>query len=271
MTINRERIAFIGGGVMGETVLAALIAGGFPTEQLIVSSPRATRLDYLAERYGVSVNTDNSVAAAGSGVVVIATKPHQVLDVLAEIRGVLESGALVISLAAGVTIEKLEDALPAATPVIRVMPNTPAKVGAGMSAISPGLYATDVEVNVAHTIMAACGEVIVIDEKYQNALTAVSGSGPAYIFLVAQAMIDAGVQLGLTRQIATKLTEQTMLGAARLMLETGEHPTVLKEMVTSPGGTTAQALSVLESYQLRTAFTEAMQACYEKAVELGQL
>ncbi|MDR0435414.1 MAG: pyrroline-5-carboxylate reductase [Propionibacteriaceae bacterium] len=270
MGLSGERVAFIGGGVMGETVLAALVAGGFPAVRLIVSGPHPEKLTRFTERYGVATTTDNKAAARESDVVILATKPYQVLGVLAEIGGQLKPGALVISLAAGLTTEKLERALPEGTPVIRVMPNTPSQVGAGMSAISPGGHATDAEVTIARTIMEACGEVVIIDEKYQDAVTAVSGSGPAYIFLVAQAMIDAGVRLGLTRQLATQLTEQTILGAARLMLETGEHPTVLKEMVTSPGGTTAQALGVLEAYELRTAFTEAMQACYEKSIELGR-
>jgi pyrroline-5-carboxylate reductase len=255
---------------MGETVLSALVKGGFPAEQLIVSDPSEPKLALLAKRYGVETTSDNTVAAAGADVVIVVTKPYQVVGVLREIEAQLRPDTLLVSLAAGLTTKTLEAAVPDGTAVVRVMPNTPARVGAGMSAISPGSHASAADVALVQGIMAACGEVLVIEEKYQDAVTAVSGSGPAYFFLVAQAMIDAGVQLGLTRAIATGLTEQTMLGAARLLLETGEHPTVLKELVTSPGGTTAQALSVLESYELRTAFTEAMKACYEKSIEMGK-
>jgi pyrroline-5-carboxylate reductase len=262
-------IAFVGGGVMGETVLSGLVKAGFPATRIRVSDARPARVQELAERHGVVAAATNETCVTGAEVVVIAVKPYQVIDVLDDLRDDLTPTAVIISVAAGISTQRMQSELNSGHRVVRVMPNTPAKVGAGMATISAGAEADEDAVSIAQAIANAVGKSVVIPEALQDAATALHGSGPAYLFLVAQAMIDAGVQLGLTRDIATELTTHTLIGSGRLLLETGVHPTVAKEQVTSPGGTTAAALAQLEAYGVRTAFTQAIIACSEKSKELG--
>jgi len=263
-------IAIIGGGVMGETMVSGLIAAGVAPHRLRVADPDEARLGALQERYGVATAASNGDAVFEAAIVLLVVKPRMILSVLVEIADVLEPDTLVISLAAGVELAKLQGALKSGSPVVRVMPNTPAKVRAGMSAICPGRHVSADQVALVQTLMGAVGSVVLVDEHDFDAVTAVSGSGPAYVFLVAEAMADAGVELGLTRDVATALAVQTMVGSAQLMAQTGVHPAVLRNQVTSPGGTTAAALAQLEAHGLRAAFADAMRACVARSVAMGQ-
>jgi pyrroline-5-carboxylate reductase len=189
--------------------------------------------------------------------------------VVEEIAGSVKPGALVVSLAAGITTEFLEQRLPAGTPVVRVMPNTPALVDEGMAAISAGAHCDDQHLSHAESLLSAVGKVVQVAEKHQDAVTAISGSGPAYIFYVTEAMIEAGVFLGLPRTTATELVVQTLYGAATMLRETGDHPSVLRENVTSPGGTTVAALRTLDDHKVRAAFISALEAARDRSHELA--
>ncbi|MEQ3550402.1 pyrroline-5-carboxylate reductase [Pseudonocardia nematodicida] len=263
------RIAVLGGGRIGEALLGGLLAAGRDAGDLVVAEKVATRAEELSGRLGIAAAAPAD-AVRGAGTVVVAVKPQDVVALLGEIAPVLADGALVISLCAGVPTSLFEGALPDGTPVVRVMPNTPMLLGAAMCAISPGAAATPDHLAETETLLETVGSVLRIDESKQDAATAVSGSGPAYFFLVAEAMIEAAVALGLTRPAATELTVQTVLGAARMLRETGEHPAVLRENVTSPAGTTAAALRELERHGLRSAFADAVTAAHDRSVELGR-
>lgn len=261
-------VAIIGAGVMGETLLAGLIRAGHDVGSLAVGEKRAERADELRATYGVRVVSN--VEAAAADTVLLVVKPQDMAGVLAEIAGVLRPGQLLVSLAAGITTTLIEKQVPAGIAVVRVMPNTPALVDAGMAAISAGSAATEEHLARAEALLAATGRVLRVPEVQQDAVTAVSGSGPAYVFLVVEAMIDAGVALGLPRETATELTLQTLTGAAKLLTETGEPPAVLRAKVTSPNGTTAAAVAQLEEHDLRGAFLAAMEAARDRSVELAQ-
>ncbi len=261
-------VAVVGAGVMGEALLSGLLRGDRMGDTFVVADKRQDRCAELRQRYGVDIAT-NSEAAAEADVVVLVVKPQDIFGVTAEIAEVLKPGALVVSLAAGVTTASLEAILPQATPVVRVMPNTPALVDQGMSALSPGAHCRPEHMAMAIRLMACVGKVVEVPERQQDAVTAISGSGPAYIFFTVEAMIEAGVGLGLPRRLATELTLQTVYGAATMLRETGEHPAVLRENVTSPAGTTAAALRVLEDHKVRAAFLSALEAARDRSVELA--
>lgn len=263
-----KQTAIIGAGVMGETILAGLIRAGRPVEQLLVGEKRAEHAAELTERYGVTVSS-NVEAAEKADTVVIVVKPQDMGDVLRELAPALRPGQLLISLAAGITTRFIESHVPEGVAVVRVMPNTPALVDEGMSAISSGTHCDEAHLAEAEQLMASVGHVIRVPEKQQDAVTAISGSGPAYIFYVVESMIEAGVHLGLPRAAARDLVVQTLFGAATMLKETGEHPTVLREQVTSPGGTTASALRELETHKVRAAFLAALRAARDRSVELG--
>ncbi|MCL1841948.1 MAG: pyrroline-5-carboxylate reductase [Propionibacteriaceae bacterium] len=262
-------IALIGSGTMGEALLAGLLGAGVEPHHVRIADPNPVRLEALQARYGVATAASNADAAFEADVVLLAVKPNIILPVLTDLAKSLRPDTLVISIAAGVTLAALEGAVEPTTPVVRLMPNTPARVGAGMTAVAPGRHVGQAHLDIACAVADAVGQSVVLDERYFDAVTAVSGSGPAYVFLVAEAMVDAGVQLGLTRDIATRLTTQTLLGSAQMLAQDASHPAVLRNQVTSPGGTTAAALAQLEAHGVRTAFTEAMQACARRSVELG--
>ena len=262
-------LAVLGAGVMGETVLSGLIRAGWPADLLVATDRRPERQRELAERYGIRV-LGNTEAASLVQTVVVVVKPQDMADLLAEIAPVLGPDSLVVSLAAGVDTATIEAALPAGTAVVRGMPNTPAQVDQGMSAISPGSHSTPGHLALVTEILSATGRVVTLPERYLDAVTAISGSGPAYLFFVVEAMIEAGVHLGLPRDTATELVVQTMLGSATLLRETGEHPTVLRERVTSPGGTTAAAVRQLEDHRVRAAFMGAIEAARDRSRELAE-
>ena len=263
-----ERVAILGAGMMGETILAGLLRAGRSADGVVISERRPERAAELAERHGVTV-LDNLGAAEFGDTLLVVVKPQDVAGLLAEIRDTVKPGTLVISLAAGLTTAFLEERLPAGVPVVRVMPNTPALVDEGMAALSPGEHCDSEHLARAQRLMQATGRAVQVPEGYQDAVTAVSGSGPAYVFYVAEAMIEAGVPMGLPRATATELVTQTLYGAATMLRETGTHPTILREQVTSPGGTTVAALRVLDDQKVRAAFMSAMEACRDRSRQLS--
>ena len=261
--------AIIGAGVMGETLLSGLVRAGRRVEALMVGEKRPERAHELEERYGVAV-VSNREAAAKADTVALVVKPQDMGDVLDEIAPEMRAGQLLVSLAAGITTSFIESRVPDGVAVVRVMPNTPALVDEGMAAISAGSHCDDSHLAEVEDLMASTGKVLRIPEKQMDAVTAISGSGPAYIFFVVESMIEAGVHLGLPRATATDLVVQTLVGSAAMLRETGSHPVVLREQVTSPGGTTASALRELEVHRVRAAFLAAMEAARNRSRELAE-
>ena len=262
-------VAIFGAGVMGETLLSGLLRAGRRPEDLVITERRPERIEELRDRYpGVQI-LDNVDAAELAEVLVLVVKPQDMAGLLLEISEHVRPGNLVVSLAAGITTQFLESHLPDGSSVVRVMPNTPALVDQGMAALSSGAHCTVEHMAEAVELLRSCGRAIEVPEKYQDAVTAISGSGPAYVFYVVEAMIEAGVVLGLPRATATELVVQTLFGAATMIKETGQHPTVLREQVTSPGGTTAAALRQLDDHKVRAAFITAMEAAAARSAELS--
>jgi pyrroline-5-carboxylate reductase len=262
-------VAILGAGVMGETLLSGLIRAGRPVGELLVGERRPERAAELEERYGVGV-VDNVEAAKKADTLALVVKPQDMEDLLKEIAPVVRPGQLVVSLAAGITTAFIESRLPEGAAVVRVMPNTPALVDEGMAAISRGSHCDEEHLVQAESLMAATGRVLRVPERQQDAVTAISGSGPAYLFFVVESMIEAGVHLGLPRGTATELVVQTVVGSAKLLRETGEHPTVLREQVTSPAGTTAAAIRELEDHKVRAAFLTAVEAARDRSRALAE-
>jgi pyrroline-5-carboxylate reductase len=263
-----ETVAIVGGGVMGETLVSGLLRAGWSADEVVVSERRPERAAELADRYGIRI-VGNAEAAAWSDTVVLVVKPQDIDGLLAEIRDALRPGALVVTIAAGITTAFVEERLPGGLAVVRVMPNTPALVDQGMAAISPGTHCDPPHLARARALLEATGKVVELPEYHQDAVTAISGSGPAYIFYVVEAMIEAGVLLGLPRATSTELVVQTLYGAATMLKETGQHPTVLREQVSSPAGTTMAALRQLDDHKVRAAFLTAMEAARDRSRELS--
>ncbi|GAB2730711.1 pyrroline-5-carboxylate reductase [Nocardia thraciensis] len=266
------RIAVIGGGRIGEALLAGLLESGWATKDLVVVEPVAARAEFLGERFAIRVTDTVADAVATADVLVIAVKPHDIEAVLTALgKAELDNDRdqVLVSLAAGVTTARLEAKLPAGFPVVRVMPNTPMLVGQGMSVLAAGRYAKADQLRQVTELLEAVGTVVTVPESQMDAVTAVSGSGPAYFFLVAEAMVEAGVGLGLTRDVATRLVTQTMLGSAALLDESGQDAAELRAAVTSPAGTTAAAIRELERGGVRSAFWEALHAAKRRSVEQG--
>jgi pyrroline-5-carboxylate reductase len=264
-----SQTAILGAGVMGETLLSGLVRAGRRVDALIVGEKRAERARELEERYGVAV-VSNVEAARKAETLALVVKPQDMGDLLAEIAPELRPGQLLVSLAAGITTSFIEAHVPDGVAVVRVMPNTPALVDEGMAAISPGSHCDEQHLAEAETLMASVGKVLRIPEKQMDAVTAISGSGPAYLFYVVESMIEAGVHLGLPRSTATELVVQTVVGSGKMLRETGTHPTVLREQVTSPAGTTAAALRELEIHKVRAAFLAAMEAARDRSRALAE-
>jgi pyrroline-5-carboxylate reductase len=264
-------IGFIGAGNMAEALIRGLVRGGHvPADRITASGPRKERLDELAGRYGIATTTENRELARSAGVVVLSVKP-QILDkVLREVGDQIRPGTLVISIAAGVDTESIERMVADGVRVVRAMPNTPALVGAGATAIAPGKHASADDMTTAKAMFDAVGITVVLDESHLDAVTGLSGSGPAYIFLILEALSDAGVKVGLSRRNAQLLAAQTVLGSAKMLLETDEHVGRLKDMVTSPGGTAIAGLHTLEQGGLRTTLINAVETATKRAKELGR-
>ncbi|MDH6286697.1 MULTISPECIES: pyrroline-5-carboxylate reductase [Rhodococcus] len=265
------RIAVIGGGKIGEALISGLLQAGHAVKDLVVAEQHPARADELAAAYAVRVTTPSD-AAEGADVIVMAVKPGDVEAALTEVSKVELDGEreqLLVSLAAGIPTAFYETRLPAGFPVVRVMPNTPMLVGEGVSVLAPGRHVKKEHLELVRGVLSSVGKVVVVPESQIDAVTAVSGSGPAYFFLVAEAMIDAGVGLGLTRATASELVVQTMVGSAAMLDRSGESATELRAAVTSPGGTTAAAIRRLEGNGLRTAFFDALEAAKIRSAELG--
>jgi pyrroline-5-carboxylate reductase len=263
-------LALLGGGRMGEALAVGLIDGGWAAPTIAIAEVDPERRRYLEGRLpGARVVPSPAWAAADAEVLVLAVKPGDAVAALESCASVLPEGALVVSIAAGVTIAALEAAAPG-RPIVRAMPNTGALVGKGAAAIAPGTYASEIDLEVAERVLGAVGIVVRVPEDHLDAVTGLSGSGPAYVFLVAEALIEAGVLVGLSHEVADKLVRQTVLGAATLLTEGDESPEALRAAVTSPGGTTAAGLQVLESHAFRAALLEAVAAATRRSNELGQ-
>ncbi len=266
-------LAIIGAGKLGGAVLAGVATSGWPLAQLCIVEADPARAQQLAAEYAVPVLSDIASAVDVADAVLVAVKPNDTAAVADEIRAALErTGApapLLISAAAGIATAAYESRLPAGSPVVRVMPNTPAFVGEGMSAISAGTHATAEHLALAHRIFAAVGAVIEVPEDQQDAVTAISGSGPAYVFLVAEALIAAAGELGLSGEDARTLAVQTIVGAGVMLRDSGDDAPTLRAAVTSPGGTTAAALAAFEAADLRGAFAAATRAARDRSRELG--
>ncbi|WP_136519095.1 pyrroline-5-carboxylate reductase [Cellulomonas telluris] len=263
-------VAVLGAGVMGGTLAAGLRSGGWPAERVVIADRDATAVARLADEHGVTGAGSNREAVADAAVVLLAVKPGVVPAVLAEVGPVLRPGALVVSVAAGVPLRTYEDALPAGTPVVRVMPNTPALIGKGASAIAPGAAAGDEHLALVERMLAATGVVVRVGERDMDAVTALSGSGPAYVFYLVDALAEAGVLLGLTRDLATRLAVATVEGSAAMVASTGDHPAVLRERVSSPGGTTVAGVAALDAHAVRAGVVAAVRAAAERSRELGR-
>ena len=261
-------VAILGAGVMGETLASGLIRAGRAPADLVLTERRPDRAQELRERYGVEV-VSNLEAAKRAETLVVVVKPQDMTQLLDEIADEVRAGQLVISLAAGITTGLIESRLPDGVAVVRVMPNTPALVDEGMAAIAPGTHCDDDHLNEAEQLLRSVGRVVHVPEHQLDAVTAISGSGPAYLFFVVEAMIEAGVSLGLPRSTATELVVQTVVGSAKMLRETGEHPIVLRERVTSPGGTTAAAVRELEDHKVRAAFMTALEAARDRSRALA--
>ncbi|MBF0154201.1 MAG: pyrroline-5-carboxylate reductase [Magnetococcales bacterium] len=263
-------VAFLGGGNMATALISGLCQAALSPERIRVAEPDLQRRTTLQERFNVTVQADNRAVLSGADVVVVAVKPGVVAGVLQEVRSALAPHALILSIAAGISLSRLSADLPPGQPVIRAMPNTPALIGAGMTVLCSGIGVDPPLLTMAQEIMRAAGNVTVVqDEKLMDAVTALSGSGPAYLYLVAEALSDGGVACGLPRDLADLLAQQTLLGSSRLLAESGQHPAILKSQVTSPGGTTIAALRRLEEHAVRSAFMEAVVAAWQRSRELN--
>ncbi|KQY50276.1 pyrroline-5-carboxylate reductase [Nocardioides sp. Root140] len=254
---------------MGESLLSGMLRAGAAPDTLLVGEKRAARAGELEDRYGVTV-VSNVEAAQKADTLALVVKPQDMGAVLEEIEPHLRPGQLIVSLAAGITTAFIESRIPDGVAVVRVMPNTPALVDEGMAAISPGSHCDEEHLAEAEQLLGATGHVMRLDEKHLDAVTAISGSGPAYVFYVVESMIEAGVHLGLPRATATELVIQTVVGSAKMLRETGTHPTVLREQVTSPAGTTAAAIRELEVHKVRAAFLSAMEAARNRSQALAE-
>jgi pyrroline-5-carboxylate reductase len=263
-----DSIAILGGGKIGEALLSGLLRGDRAPSQIVVSEKHPERAAYLAETFGVPV-TDVISAVKQAGTLLLAVKPQDIDTLLAEVATVIENRHLVVSVAAGVTTAHIERALPAGVAVVRCMPNTPALVDQAMTAVAAGAHADDAHLAVAESLLGSVGRVVRVPEHQLDAVTALSGSGPAYFFYLVEAMIDAGILLGLPRTLAAELIVQTAVGAATMLRDSGEHPVQLREAVTSPGGTTIAAIRELEIHGVRAAVLAAIEAAARRSRELG--
>lgn len=263
-----KTIGFLGYGNMAEALIRGLVRVVAP-DRIGASGPRAERADTLRERYGILATTDNLELCRRSDVLVLSVKPQILARVLLQVRDHLRPNALLISVAAGVSVASIESHLPEGPRVIRSMPNTPALVQTGATAIAAGSRATEDDLAIARLIFDAVGITVTLDESQIDAVTGLSGSGPAYVFLILEALADAGVKVGLARRNAQRLAAQTVMGAAKMLLDTDEHPGRLKDMVTSPGGTAIVGLHTLEEGGLRTTLINAVESATRRARELG--
>jgi pyrroline-5-carboxylate reductase len=268
--VDERRIAILGGGKIGESLLSGLLSSGWrDASEIVVTGRREERIAELRDRYGVEATLSNPEAVARSAMIVVAVKPQDFDTLLGEIGGVLTPAQTVLSVAAAIPTAQIEARVAGGVPVVRAMPNAPATVHEGVAGVCAGAHADDAHLALAEEVLEHVGSVVRVPERYMDAVTAVSGSGPAYFALLAEAMIEAGILLGLSREVSTQLVVQTMLGTAKLLRDEHIHPVELREMVTSPGGTTIRAIRELERAGVRAAFLNAIQAAMERSRELA--
>jgi len=264
-----KKLALIGTGKLGEGLLSAMLQSQvIPTGRVECTVAHQPRADYLSAKYGVKAHTNNSQAVKGASLVLIALKPQQVKGVLHEVRKALSHNALVVSAAASVTTALIERELGRPARVVRAMPNTPCLIRQGMTALAAGKHATAHDLDVAQNIFGAMGRTVIVDEKHMDAITALSGSGPAYVYMIIESLAEAGVKLGVPRDLSTELSAQTLLGASALVLHTGEHPAKLKDVVTTPAGCTIDGLMELEEGRLRVTLIKAVVRAAARAKQL---
>jgi pyrroline-5-carboxylate reductase len=269
--MSSRKIAILGGGRIGEALLSGLLSSGWrdPSE-VVVTARHEERIAELHERHGAEATADNAAAVGDAGVVVIAVKPQDIDVLLSEIGQHLTPEQTLVSVAAAIPTAYIEERIAAGIPVVRAMPNAPATVHEGMAGICAGTHASDDQLALADELLSHLGRVVRVPETWMDAITAVSGSGPAYFALLAEAMIEAGILLGLSREVSTTLVVQTMFGTAKQLRDQGMHPVELRESVTSPGGTTIAAIRELEQAGVRAAFLNAIQAAMDRARELAE-
>ncbi|MFH0926376.1 MAG: pyrroline-5-carboxylate reductase [bacterium] len=282
--LNDKQIVFLGAGNMAEALIKGIVnAKLLQPSNITATDIKKERLEFLKSKYFINTSTNNKDAIHGKDIIILAVKPQTISYVLAEIADILNKSGLIISIAAGITTSFIKSVIGSDVRVIRVMPNMPALVSEGVTAIAfneASISFQDAtndqerrtkndELNIASKIFNSVGQTVLVNEKLMDAVTALSGSGPAYIFLIIEALIEGGVKMGLSRDIASILAAQTVFGSTKLLIETKEHPAKLKDMVTSPGGTTASGLYVLEKCRIRAALIEAVEAATKRARELG--
>ncbi len=268
--IDRRKVAILGTGRIGEALITGLLSSGWREPgEIAATARRQERVDELAERHGVAATLSNRDAAAGAALVVVAVKPQDIDGLLGEIGGLILPEQTVLTIAAAIPTSRIEARLSPGVPVVRAMPNTPSTVHEGIAGLCAGSHAGDENLDLAEDALAHLGSVVRVPETALDAITAVSGSGPAYFALLAEAMIEAGILLGLSREISTQLVVQTMFGTAKQLRDEKMHPVELREMVTSPGGTTIAAIRELEMAGVRAAFLNAIQAAMVRARELA--
>jgi pyrroline-5-carboxylate reductase len=266
-----RRICVLGAGKAGQALVAGLLSSGWAKPaDIVVTARHQERLDELSERHGIEVTLDNVAAVKGAQVVVIAVKPQDIEALLTDVGAALEASQMVLSIAAAIPTDLIERHVGDGIPVVRAMPNAPVTVHEGMAGVAGGAHAAEEHIALAEEVLGSVGRSVRVDEAHMDAVTAVSGSGPAYFALLAESMIEAGILLGLSREVATDLVVQTMLGTAKLLRDEKMHPVELREMVTSPGGTTISAIRELEQAGVRAAFLNAIQAAMKRSRELAE-
>jgi pyrroline-5-carboxylate reductase len=270
MAVDERKIAILGAGRIGEALLSGLISSGWrKPEEIAATTRRPERAEELRERFGVAATTSNPEAVSGAAVVVISVKPQDLDALLGEVGGLIAADQTVLTIAAAIPTAAIERRLATGVPVVRAMPNTPSTVHEGIAGLAAGAHAEEEHLALAEEVLSHLGAVVRVPESLMDAVTAVSGSGPAYFALLAEAMIEAGILLGLPRETSTQLVVQTMLGTAKQLRDEKMHPVELREMVTSPGGTTIAAIHELEQAGVRAAFLNAIQAAMRRAKELA--
>ncbi|MDD3014775.1 MAG: pyrroline-5-carboxylate reductase [Candidatus Gastranaerophilales bacterium] len=269
--MNNMKIGFIGAGNMGKAIINGLINSNFISGENILAAEISEQIaERISSELKITVFTDNKELVKKSDIIVLCVKPHFIQSVIENIKGCLTENKLIISIAAGISTGFIEKIIDNKIPVIRVMPNTPALLGEGMAAICRGQHVSDEQMKFTLELFSKIGRSIEIQEKLINAVTGISGSGPAFIYTIIEALADGGVKLGLPKNVAIELAAQTTLGAAKMILETNKHPSVLKDEVTTPGGTTIAGLMIMEEYKVRSALSKTVQETARVADELGK-
>lgn len=270
IVLEKKKIGLVGAGMMAEAIIRGLQKAGVNPSRISASDPDEKRRDFFKQELGIAAVVENSSVVQSADVIILAVKPYTIPETLAEIGSVLKSNQLLISIAAGVTIDSIQSKLSGNIPVIRAMPNTPCLIGEGATAIAPGKYTTSIHMEIASQIFNAIGKVVQISEDKLDAVTGLSGSGPAYVYTFIEALADGGVRVGLPRATAMLLAAQTVAGAAKMVMETDEQPAELRDRVMTPGGTTVAGMASLERSDFRSATIEAVVAATNRSTELGK-